>query len=43
MALVQIAGGWLGSHVTIRHGARIIRPVIILISLALTLRLIFAG
>lgn len=40
MAVGQIAGGWIGSHLAIRHGARLIRPLIILVSLGLTLKLV---
>lgn len=43
MAIGQVAGGWLGAQVTIRHGARIIRPVVIVVALALTLRLLLQG
>ncbi|MFT4027265.1 MAG: TSUP family transporter [Novosphingobium sp.] len=41
MALGAMTGGWLGSHFAIRHGARLIRPLLIVISLALTGRLIW--
>lgn len=36
-----ITGNWLGSHFALRHGARLIRPLLIVISLALTGRLIW--
>ncbi|OCC24745.1 hypothetical protein MB02_04510 [Croceicoccus estronivorus] len=46
MALGTMAGSWLGSHSAIRYGAQLIRPLLVVISLALTARLIwgyFAG
>jgi uncharacterized membrane protein YfcA len=36
-----IVGNWLGSHYALKHGARLIRPLLIVISLALTGRLIW--
>lgn len=38
MALGAMAGGWLGSHSALRFGARLIRPRLVAISLALTAR-----
>ena len=46
MAVGAVAGGWLGSHTALKFGARLIRPVLVVISLALTGRLLwgyFAG
>ena len=46
MAAGAMAGGWLGSHSALRFGARLIRPLLVAISLALTGRLLwsyFAG
>ena len=46
MALGAMAGGWLGSHSALRFGARLIRPLLVLISLGLTAKLLwsyFAG
>jgi uncharacterized protein len=46
MAVGAVAGGWLGSHTAIRFGARLIRPLLVVISLAMTGRLLwgyFAG
>ena len=46
MAGGAMLGGWLGSHSAIRFGARLIRPVLVTISFALTARLLwgyFAG
>ena len=41
MAVGAMLGNWLGSHFALRHGARLIRPLLIVISLALTGRLIW--
>ena len=46
MAAGAMAGGWLGSHSALRFGAKLIRPLLVTISLALTARLLwgyFAG
>ena len=46
MAAGAMLGGWLGSHTALKFGARLIRPLIVLISLGLTARLLwgyFAG
>jgi uncharacterized membrane protein YfcA len=42
MALGAMAGGWLGSHSALRFGARLIRPLLVLISLSLTAKLIWS-
>jgi uncharacterized membrane protein YfcA len=41
MAVGAVLGGWLGSHFALKHGARLIRPLLIATSLALTGRLIW--
>lgn len=41
IAVGAMIGNWLGSHFALKHGARLIRPLLIVISLALTGRLIF--
>ncbi len=41
MAMGQIVGGYLGARTGIRFGARLIRPLIIAVSVILALRLIF--
>ncbi len=41
MAAGAMAGGYLGSHFAMKHGARVIRPLMILASLGLTGRLIW--
>jgi hypothetical protein len=46
MAFGAMLGGWLGSHSAIRFGAQLIRPLLVVISLGLTVRLLwgyFAG
>ena len=46
MAAGAMLGGWLGSHTALRFGARLIRPLLVTISLAMTARLLwgyFAG
>lgn len=40
MALGQIVGGYLGARTGIRYGARLIRPLVIVVSVILALRLI---
>ena len=41
MAVGAMTGGWLGSRFALRHGARVIRPLLIVTSLALTGRLLY--
>lgn len=41
MAAGSMAGAWIGSHFAIRFGARIIRPFLITVSLALTVKLLW--
>ncbi|MBA3668217.1 MAG: TSUP family transporter [Sphingomonas sp.] len=46
MAAGSMTGGWIGSHTAMRFGARLIRPLLIILSLGLTARLLwgyFAG
>jgi uncharacterized membrane protein YfcA len=40
MALGQVAGAWLGSHTAIAHGARIIRPMVVCVALAIAVKLL---
>lgn len=40
MGCGQIFGAYLGSHVTIRHGSRIIRPVLVAVSITLAAKLL---
>jgi len=39
MGLSMAAGGWVGSHVTLRHGDRYLKPLFVAITLALMVRL----
>ena len=41
MALGSMAGAWGGSHLATRHGAKLIRPLLVAVSLALTTKLIW--
>lgn len=43
MAACAMAGAWIGSHLAMRHGARVIRPLLIVASLALTAKLVWDG
>ena len=42
MGLGQVAGAWLGSHLVVRHGSLIVRPLLVLVSVAVSLKLLFA-
>lgn len=42
MGLAQMAGAWLGSHLVIRHGTALIRPLLVIVSLAISIRLLIA-
>lgn len=41
MALFMIAGAWAGTHVAVRNGARVIRPIFLTIAVALAVKLIW--
>ncbi|KQX34767.1 hypothetical protein ASD04_15340 [Devosia sp. Root436] len=41
MAIGQLAGGYIGARTGIRYGAKIIRPLVVVVSIALALRLLF--
>ncbi len=41
MAAGAMLGGWLGSHTAMKFGARLIRPLLVLLSLGLTARLLW--
>ncbi|MFV3076642.1 TSUP family transporter [Niveispirillum fermenti] len=40
MAVAQVAGAWAGSHATIRFGTRLVRPLLVIVCLAMTIRLV---
>ena len=42
MAAGAMLGGWIGSHTAMRFGARLIRPLLVTLSLALTARLLWS-
>ena len=39
MGLGQALGAWIGSHLVIRHGAVVIRPLLVTVSIAVSIRL----
>ncbi len=41
MAVGQFIGGYLGAHMVLRHGSSLIRPLLVIISLSITLKLLF--
>ena len=40
MATGQVLGGYVGSHMVLRHGARLVRPLLVVVSLTMSLRLL---
>ena len=42
MALGSMSGGWLGSHTAMKYGAKLIRPLLVVLSLALTVRVLWS-
>jgi uncharacterized protein len=40
MAAGQLLGAWIGSHLVIRHGTRLIRPVLVVATLAVSVKLL---
>ncbi|WP_114395449.1 TSUP family transporter [Oleisolibacter albus] len=40
MAVGQVTGGYLGSHAALRFGARLVRPLLVLVCLGMTVRLV---
>ena len=42
MAAGATLGGWIGSHTAMRFGARVIRPLLVMLSLGLTARLLWS-
>jgi len=43
MAMGQLIGGYLGSHMSMKHGVKIIRPLLVVISFAMTVKLIWSS
>jgi uncharacterized membrane protein YfcA len=42
MGIAQMAGAWVGSHLVIRHGTALIRPLLVIVSLAISVRLLLS-
>ncbi|MEO5772746.1 MAG: TSUP family transporter [Sphingomicrobium sp.] len=42
LAIGAMAGGWLGSHSAMRFGAKLIRPMLVILSLGLTAKLLWS-
>jgi len=42
-ACVKVAGAWLGSHLVMRHGTVIVRPLLVIVSVAISLKLLLVG
>ena len=42
MAAGAMLGGWIGSHTAMRFGASVIRPLLVILSLGLTARLLWS-
>ena len=42
MAAGAMLGGWIGSHTAMRFGAQVIRPLLVILSLGLTARLLWS-
>ncbi|MEO7814013.1 MAG: TSUP family transporter [Sphingomicrobium sp.] len=42
MAAGAMIGGWIGSHTAMRFGAKVIRPLLVILSLGLTARLLWS-
>jgi uncharacterized membrane protein YfcA len=40
MGIGQLTGAWIGSHLVLRHGTRLVRPVLVIASLAVSLKLL---
>ncbi len=41
MGVGQALGAWIGSHMVMRHGARLVRPLLVVVSLSITIKLLF--
>jgi uncharacterized membrane protein YfcA len=40
MGTSNVAGAWIGSHFALKHGARLIRPLLVLVSIGLTVKMV---
>ncbi len=43
MAMGQMIGGFIGSHMTMKHGVKIIRPLLVIVSLGMTAKIIWSS
>lgn len=43
MALTQMLGAWLGARLVLQHGSRLIRPLLVLVSVLLAVKLLWVG
>lgn len=41
MGAGQLIGAWLGSHMVLRHGSGLVRPVLVVVSIAVSVKLLF--
>ncbi len=42
MGLGQIVGAWIGSHLVLKHGASLIRPLLFFVSIAISIKLLLS-
>lgn len=42
MAMGQMIGGFIGSHMSMKHGSRIIRPLLVVVSFAMTAKIVIS-
>jgi uncharacterized membrane protein YfcA len=42
MAMGQMIGGFIGSHMTMKHGVKIIRPLLVIVSFAMTAKIVWS-
>ena len=40
MGMGQVLGSWLGSHLAIKHGSKLIKPLVVVISITLSIKLL---
>ena len=40
MAIGQLVGAWIGSHMVLRHGATLIKPILVIVSFAMAIKLL---
>ena len=40
MGVAQIGGAWVGSHLVIKHGSQVIRPLLVTVSILMSLKLL---